>query len=93
MYYYNYLSSYPNKYSTGAFGVDFSYHTEYIEEGIKKVAQGLLAHGVTSFCPTLVTSPAHIYHKVMCLYGVFSLGLSFQYLYYDSCRRKIYFGC
>ena len=76
MYHYNYLSAYPNKYSTGAFGVDFSYHTENIEEGIQKVAQGLLAHGVTSFCPTLVTSPPHIYHEVMCLYAVFSLLLS-----------------
>lgn len=29
------------------------------------VAKNLLAHGVTSFCPTLVTSPAETYKKVL----------------------------
>lgn len=29
------------------------------------VAKGLLAHGVTSFCPTLVTSPTDVYHTVL----------------------------
>lgn len=36
-----------------------------MKEGIDKVAKGLLAHGVTSFCPTLVTSPSEVYHKVL----------------------------
>jgi N-acetylglucosamine-6-phosphate deacetylase len=29
------------------------------------VSKGLLAHGVTSFCPTLVTSPIDTYRQVL----------------------------
>lgn len=36
-----------------------------MERGIEKVAKGILAHGVTSFCPTLVTSSPLIYHKIL----------------------------
>ena len=36
-----------------------------VEEGVNKVAKGLLAYGVTSFCPTLVTSPKETYHHVL----------------------------
>lgn len=32
--------------------------------GVSFVAKKLLKHGVTSFCPTLVTSPPSVYHKV-----------------------------
>ncbi|KAK9753517.1 Amidohydrolase family [Popillia japonica] len=42
----------------GGFGYDFSYSDD-------TVAKGLLSHGVTSFCPTVVTSPKEIYHKVL----------------------------
>lgn len=36
-----------------------------MDEGVAKVSKGLLAHGVTSFCPTLVTSPVDTYHQVL----------------------------
>lgn len=36
-----------------------------MEEGVNKVARGLIESGVTSFCPTLVTSPSKIYHQVL----------------------------
>lgn len=36
-----------------------------VDEGVLKVAKGILQHGVTSFCPTLVTSPNDTYHKVL----------------------------
>ncbi|KAM5330250.1 N-acetylglucosamine-6-phosphate deacetylase isoform 4-T4 [Glossophaga mutica] len=49
----------------GGFGVDFSQATEDVGSGVALVAQRILSHGVTSFCPTLVTSPPEIYHKVL----------------------------
>ncbi|CAL1689559.1 unnamed protein product [Lasius platythorax] len=49
----------------GGFGIDFSFNVDSVEEGIDRVAKGLLTHGVTSFCPTLVTSPSEVYHKVL----------------------------
>ncbi|KAK3929894.1 N-acetylglucosamine-6-phosphate deacetylase [Frankliniella fusca] len=49
----------------GGFGIDFSHNTSDIEIGLAKVAQGLLAHGVTSFCPTVVTSKPDIYRQVL----------------------------
>ncbi|XP_006873945.1 PREDICTED: putative N-acetylglucosamine-6-phosphate deacetylase [Chrysochloris asiatica] len=49
----------------GGFGVDFSQATEDVGSGVALVAQKILAHGVTSFCPTLVTSPPEVYHKVL----------------------------
>lgn len=49
---------------SGGFGYDFSY-TEDTENGINVVAKGLLSHGVTSFCPTVVTSPKEVYHRVL----------------------------
>ncbi|KAL4230192.1 putative N-acetylglucosamine-6-phosphate deacetylase [Mactra antiquata] len=48
----------------GAFGVDFS-ETDDVISGIQKVAKGLLEHGVTSFCPTIITSPAEVYQRVL----------------------------
>jgi len=49
----------------GGYGVDFSYDVSTVDEGIAKVSKGLLEHGVTSFCPTLVTSPTETYHRVL----------------------------
>ena len=49
----------------GAFGVDFSAPEEDINEGLPRVAKGILSHGVTSFCPTVITSPSDVYHKLL----------------------------
>ncbi|XP_031303318.1 N-acetylglucosamine-6-phosphate deacetylase isoform X1 [Camelus dromedarius] len=49
----------------GGFGVDFSQATEDVGSGVALVARRILSHGVTSFCPTLVTSPPEVYHKVL----------------------------
>ena len=49
---------------TGGFGYDFSSDLEKLEEGLSAVAKGILATGVTSFCPTIVTSPSSVYHEV-----------------------------
>ncbi|XP_015121070.1 N-acetylglucosamine-6-phosphate deacetylase [Diachasma alloeum] len=49
----------------GGYGIDFSHNVDHVEEGVSKVAKELLAHGVTSFCPTLVTSSAETYRKVL----------------------------
>lgn len=45
--------------------MDFSYDINSVEEGVQKVAKNILQHGVTSFCPTLVTSNRDTYHKVL----------------------------
>ncbi|XP_049759818.1 N-acetylglucosamine-6-phosphate deacetylase isoform X3 [Elephas maximus indicus] len=49
----------------GGFGVDFSQATEDVGSGVALVARKILSHGVTAFCPTLVTSPPEVYHKVL----------------------------
>ncbi|XP_037670260.1 N-acetylglucosamine-6-phosphate deacetylase isoform X3 [Choloepus didactylus] len=49
----------------GGFGVDFSQAAEDAGSGVALVARKILSHGVTSFCPTLVTSPPEVYHKVL----------------------------
>ncbi|KAG7459794.1 hypothetical protein MATL_G00214400 [Megalops atlanticus] len=49
----------------GGYGIDFSQATDDVSGGVALVAKKILEHGVTSFCPTLVTSPPHIYHKVL----------------------------
>ncbi|XP_019131981.2 N-acetylglucosamine-6-phosphate deacetylase [Larimichthys crocea] len=49
----------------GGYGVDFSQPSEDVGSGLSFVAKKILEHGVTSFCPTLVTSPPPVYHKVL----------------------------
>ncbi|RXN35474.1 N-acetylglucosamine-6-phosphate deacetylase [Labeo rohita] len=49
----------------GGYGMDFSQASSDIRGGVALVAKKILEHGVTSFCPTLVTSPPEIYHKVI----------------------------
>ena len=44
--------------------MDFSSDIDSLEEGLLTVAKGLLQYGVTSFCPTIVTSSQESYHKV-----------------------------
>ncbi|XP_076249833.1 N-acetylglucosamine-6-phosphate deacetylase [Calliopsis andreniformis] len=49
----------------GGFGIDFTHNVDNVQHGIDKVATKLIEFGVTSFCPTLVTSPKETYHKVL----------------------------
>lgn len=49
----------------GGYGIDFSQASEDVSSGVSFVAKKILQHGVTSFCPTLVTSPPAVYHKVL----------------------------
>ncbi|XP_076866700.1 N-acetylglucosamine-6-phosphate deacetylase [Brachyhypopomus gauderio] len=49
----------------GGYGVDFSQATNDIKGGVALVAKRILEQGVTSFCPTLVTSPPDIYKQVI----------------------------
>lgn len=48
----------------GAFGVDFT-NTELTMGQVDKVSEGILKHGVTSYCPTVVTSSPAVYNKVL----------------------------
>lgn len=45
--------------------MDFAHNTTNAAVGIDLVAKNILAHGVTAFCPTLVTSPSATYHQVL----------------------------
>ncbi|XP_033320809.2 N-acetylglucosamine-6-phosphate deacetylase isoform X1 [Megalopta genalis] len=49
----------------GGFGVDFTHNVDTVQEGLDKVSKKLLEFGVTSFCPTLVTSPSKTYHEIL----------------------------
>jgi len=49
----------------GGFGYDFSSSSEKVEESLNVVAKGILQHGVTSFCPTLVTSESEFYKQAL----------------------------
>ncbi|XP_054708246.1 N-acetylglucosamine-6-phosphate deacetylase-like isoform X2 [Uloborus diversus] len=50
----------------GGFGVDFSTGNYNVPQNpVIKVASGLLQHGVTSFCPTVITSSDETYHQII----------------------------
>lgn len=49
----------------GGLGIDFSYNHENVDQGVQKVAKELLKHGVTSFCPTMVTSDKETYQEIL----------------------------
>lgn len=49
----------------GGYGIDFSQDVDLVDEGVGKVAKHLLRQGVTSFCPTIITSPKTVYEKVI----------------------------
>jgi len=50
----------------GAFGVDFSTCVpDELPAGLRKVAFGLLQHGVTSFLPTLMSSSPENYRRIL----------------------------
>jgi len=48
----------------GAFGVDFT-SQELTVGDVARVAQGIVAHGVTSFLPTVITAMPDLYHTVL----------------------------
>jgi len=48
----------------GAFGVDFT-SKDLNAEKVAKVARGILAHGVTSFLPTVITAYPELYQVVL----------------------------
>lgn len=56
----------PSVFHPGALGVDFSsLEVTDINHSLGKVSRGLLQHGVTAYCPTLVTSSREYYRRVI----------------------------
>lgn len=49
----------------GGLGVDFSHNVDTIGAAVDKVAKGVLPFGVTSMCPTIVTSTTDVYRKAL----------------------------
>ena len=69
-YYYSFYHNPKPTKPIGAFGVDFSSLSEGgVSQSLDKVRRGLLQHGVTAFCPTLVTSSLDYYRKIVPLMG------------------------
>lgn len=68
--------------TSGGLGIDFSNNLEDIEGGLEKVAHYLLKTGVTSFCPTLVSSSPDVYVQVI---QVFSF-----YMFVPISKKKMF---
>lgn len=49
----------------GGFGIDLSDPQEDIGQAVKGLAQELVQHGVTAFCPTVISSSPDTYHKIL----------------------------
>jgi len=60
--------------STGGFDVDFSTNPDQLAQKIATVAEKLVKFGVTSFCPTIVSSSADFYKKVSFYWKIINLG-------------------
>ena len=59
------LTNYVNKH-VGSYGIDFSSMDEgTVGEGVAKVSRRLLEHGVTAFCPTIVTASPDYYKRTL----------------------------
>ncbi|KAJ1658556.1 N-acetyl-glucosamine-6-phosphate deacetylase [Dispira simplex] len=53
----------------GAFGFDFSEPSPTYIDDLTRVSRGLLKHGCTAYCPTLVSSRPEVYHQLLPLLG------------------------
>ncbi|KAK9502017.1 hypothetical protein O3M35_012628 [Rhynocoris fuscipes] len=51
--------------TNGGFGIDFTHDLITNPELLDTYSEGVLAHGVTSFCPTLVTAKPDVYHSLL----------------------------
>ncbi|XP_072040402.1 N-acetylglucosamine-6-phosphate deacetylase-like [Amphiura filiformis] len=49
----------------GGFGVDFSSDAHKVKDGLLLVARNILSHGVTSYCPTVITSTPETYKEII----------------------------
>ncbi|XP_077984138.1 N-acetylglucosamine-6-phosphate deacetylase-like [Glandiceps talaboti] len=49
----------------GGLGYDFSSDVDNLDTGLETVAKGLLQYGVTSFCPTIISSSPGVYREIL----------------------------
>ncbi len=70
----------------GGFGIDFSSFTSPAEavKGVDRVSKEILKYGVTSFCPTLVTSPVE-YYRMVSMYSVIDVNL-YVFTFETECK-------
>ncbi|PVU96475.1 hypothetical protein BB561_001148 [Smittium simulii] len=53
----------------GSIGYDFSSDLDDIQEAVDNVSKAQLLMGVTSYCPTMVSSPSEKYHQILPFLG------------------------